>query len=284
VEPIEPVRVRSREGDAETERTDALAVEEPLEIRVRGQDGAPAASFVTTMRTPGNDEELAAGLLFAEGVLSASSDLLSLDRSADPRIAADLKANVLIAVLTPDARERAKSLTRGTVMGSACGVCGRTSIERVIPVDRPPIASRLCVSATFLYALPGKLREHQSIFSKTGGLHAAALFDSAGRLETLREDIGRHNATDKVVGRRLLDGRVPVGDAILMVSGRAGFEIVQKAYNASVPIVAAVSAPTSLAVELADAGGITLIGFLRERRFNVYTHARRVSSAETGSP
>jgi len=278
VEPIEPVRVRAREGDVEVERTDALAVEEPLEIRIRGEDGTPAASFVTTMRTPGNDEELAAGLLFAEGVLAERSDLLSLDRPADPRVSPELKANVLIAVLGRDARSRAAGLTRGTIMGSACGVCGKTSIESVIPVDRPPLASRMRVSPDFLYALPGKLRKQQSIFSKTGGLHAAALFGADGELAALREDIGRHNATDKVVGRRFLTGQVPVGDSVLLVSGRAGFEIVQKAYGAGIPILAAVSAPSSLAVELADTAGITLVGFLRDRRFNVYTHARRVES------
>ena len=278
MEPIEPVRVRTREGDSEVERTDTLAVEEPLEIRIRGEDGAPAASFVITMRTPGNDEELAAGLLFAEGVLAERSDLLSLDRPADPRVSPERRANVLIAVLGRDARARAAGLTRGTIMGSACGVCGKTSIESVIPVDRPPLSSRMRVSPDFLYALPAKLRERQSIFSKTGGLHAAALFGADGELAALREDIGRHNATDKVVGRRFLTGQVPVGDSVLLVSGRAGFEIVQKAYGAGIPILAAVSAPSSLAVELADTAGITLVGFLRDRRFNVYTHARRVES------
>ncbi|MGE5277537.1 MAG: formate dehydrogenase accessory sulfurtransferase FdhD [Acidobacteriota bacterium] len=284
MDPIEPVRVRAREGDVEVERTDALAVEEPLEIRIRGEDGGPAASFVTTMRTPGNDEELAAGLLFAEGVLAERSGLLSLDRPADPRVSQELKANVLIAVLSPEARARAAGLTRGTVMGSACGVCGKTSIENVIPVDRPPLSSWMRVSPDFLYALPAKLRERQSIFSKTGGLHAAALFGADGELAALREDIGRHNATDKVVGHCFLAGRLPVGDSVLLVSGRAGFEIVQKAYGAGIPIVAAVSAPSSLAVELADTAGLTLVGFLRDRRFNVYTHARRVVSESAESP
>ncbi|HTO86735.1 MAG TPA: formate dehydrogenase accessory sulfurtransferase FdhD [Thermoanaerobaculia bacterium] len=285
MEPTDRVRVVSLEGDSRTDREDMLAVEEPLEIRVRpGPDRKPA-SFVVTMRTPGQDDELAAGLLFAEGVLQSRTDLVSLDRPADPRISPEVRSNVLLATVSPEAFERAARLKRGTVMGSACGVCGKTSIDNVLPVDSPPLASSLRLSASFLYALPARLREHQSIFSKTGGLHAAALFRAVdGRLAGVCEDIGRHNATDKLVGRSLLAGELPLEDSVLMVSGRAGFEIVQKAYNAGVPIVAAVSAPSSLAVELADAGGITLVGFLRDRRFNVYTHARRVESARETMP
>jgi len=279
VDSIESVRVRAREGDSEVDRTDDLAVEEPLEIRIAGPGEDPAARFVTTMRTPGSDEELAAGLLLAEGVLAERSDLVAIGRPEDPRMAEELKANSVIVRVSEQARVRAARLARGTVMGSACGVCGKTSIENVIPVEAAPLASRLRVTPDFLYALPVRLRERQSIFSRTGGLHAAALFRPDGELATLREDIGRHNATDKVVGHCFLGGRVPVGDGALMVSGRAGFEIVQKAYNAGIPIVAAVSAPSSLAVDLADATGITLIGFLRDRRFNVYTHSQRVAAA-----
>ncbi len=281
MEPIERVRVRALEGSTEVERTDTLAVEEPLEIRIQGPGDPSATSFVTTMRTPGHDEELTAGLLLAEGVLTGRPDLLALDRPADARLSADLRANVLIARLRAEAFLRAGQLSRATVRGSACGVCGKTSIERVLPVDSPPLLSDGRVSAELLYALPGRLRDRQSIFSKTGGLHAAALFRADGSAEALREDIGRHNATDKVVGHFLLAGQVPVGHSILMVSGRAGFEIVQKAYNAGIPIVAAVSAPSSLAVELADTAGITLIGFLRDRRFNVYTHPKRVAGGQS---
>lgn len=161
-------------------------------------------------------------------------------------------------------------------MGSACGVCGKTSIENVIPADQRPVASSLCVSPEFLYSLPARLREHQSIFSQTGGLHAAALFGPDGTLRELREDIGRHNAVDKIVGASLLAGALPLSDSVLMVSGRAGFEIVQKAFAAGVPVLAAVSAPSSLAVELADTAGLTLVGFLRGKRFNVYSHSHRV--------
>ena len=275
MEPIDRVRVRAREGEADLEREDALAVEEPLEIRVR-REGEPATSFVTTMRTPGNDEELAAGLLFAEGVLTTRADLLALERPSDPRIDPDLAANVLIATLSPEAFGRSASLQRGTVMGSACGVCGKTSIENVIPSDRPPLASDLRIAPELLYRLPFLLRERQSVFARTGGLHAAGLFSADGDLLDVREDIGRHNATDKIVGTAFLAARLPLTDRILLVSGRAGFEIVQKAFSAGIALVASVSAPSSLAAALAETAGITLVGFLRDRRFNVYSGAERV--------
>jgi FdhD protein len=275
--PTDHVRIRSREGDVETEREDALAVEEPLEIRIRAEANTAATSFVTTMRTPGADEDLAVGLLFAEGVLENVSDLKDLQRPTDPRIDPDLRTNVLIATLGEDAFGRAHKLQRGTVMGSACGVCGKTSIENVIPADRPALESSLRVSAEFLYGLPERLRERQSIFSQTGGLHAAALFGPDGAIRRIAEDIGRHNATDKLVGASFLRLELPLSDSVLMVSGRAGFEIVQKAYAAGVPIVASVSAPSSLAVELAQTAGLTLVGFLRERRFNVYASPQRVA-------
>ena len=282
MEPTERVRVRAREGESELEREDVLAVEEPLEIRVRTAGGGPAISFVTTMRTPGNDEELAAGLLFAEGVLEAPGDLGALDRPTDPRIGAELKANVLIATLDSGAFARAGKLQRGTVMGSACGVCGKTSIENVIPTDRPLLSSSATVSPDLLFRLPDLLRQRQSLFARTGGLHAAGLFSPDGELLELREDIGRHNATDKLVGTFFRRGELPLSDRLLMVSGRTGFEIVQKAFAAGIPIVASVSAPSSLAVALAETGGVTLIGFLRDRRFNVYANPHRVARS-TGS-
>lgn len=276
--PIDRVRVRANEGGTDFEREDVLAVEEPLEIRIRSAQGGPVSSFVTTMRTPGNDEELTAGLLFAEGVVESPADLIALERPADPRIDPELKANVLICTLRPEAFGRAAGLRRGTVMGSACGVCGKTSIENVIPSDRPPLESPLRVTPELLYELPGRLRERQSVFAQTGGLHAAGLFSPDGTLEEVREDIGRHNATDKVVGTFLMRGQLPLSNRILVVSGRAGFEIVQKAFAAGIPIVASVSAPSSLAVALAETGGVTLIGFLRGRRFNVYANPQRVAS------
>lgn len=276
MEPVDRVRVRAREGDAEVEREDLLAVEEPLEIRIREAGESPAVSFVTTMRTPGQDEELAAGLLFAEGVLEDRQDLLSLERPSDPRIDPELRANVIVATVSGAASARAAGLSRGTVMGSACGVCGKTSIENVIPSDRPPLSSPIRIAPELLYALPDRLREGQSIFARTGGLHAAGLFSVEGRLLDIREDIGRHNATDKIVGKGFLAGGLPFTGRILMVSGRAGFEIVQKAFAAGIPIVASVSAPSSLAAALAEATGLTLVGFLRDRRFNIYSTAERI--------
>ena len=258
MDPVDRVRVRAHEGQTDVEREDVLAVEEPLEIRIAAPGGGPASSFVTTMRTPGNDEELVAGLLFAEGVLECREDLVALDRPADPRIDPELRANVL--------------------MGSACGVCGKTSIQNVIPADRPPLASPRRVTPELLFRLPDRLRERQSLFARTGGLHAAGLFAADGVLEEVREDIGRHNATDKVIGAFFLRGGLPLSDRLLMVSGRTGFEIVQKAFAAGIPFVASVSAPSSLAVALAESGGVTLIGFLRERRFNVYANPERVLS------
>jgi FdhD protein len=276
VEPIERVRVVAREGQRQVERDDALAVEEPLEIRIRPAGPDRPKSFVTTMRTPGNDEELVAGLLFAEGVVLSRADLLRLERPVDPRIDSELRANVMIATLASDAQARGEKLERGTVMGSACGVCGKTSIENVLPPDALPLVSNLRVDGELLFALPERLREGQSVFSRTGGLHAAALFGADGRLRALREDIGRHNATDKLVGYFLLEDRLPLAESVLVVSGRAGFEIVQKAYAAGIPILASVSAPSSLAVSLAEAAGLTLVGFLRERRFNVYACPERI--------
>jgi len=284
VNPVERIRLRAREGDLEEERTDSLAVEEPLEIRVQTDDGAAAITFVTTMRTPGHDEELTAGLLFAEGVLEARADIVALERPADPRVDADLRANVVVATLSPTAFARAGGLVRGTVMGSACGVCGRTSIERVLPEGARAVVTDVVLDAGVLFGLPGSLRRSQSVFAQTGGLHAAGLFTPAGELRAIREDIGRHNATDKLVGAHWLAGEVPLRDQVLLVSGRAGFEIVQKACSAGIPFVASVSAPSSLAVELAEAAGITLIGFLRDRRFNLYAHAGRVARIDGPRP
>jgi FdhD protein len=280
VRPIERIRVRGCEGETEIDREESVAVEEPLAIRVRTEDGRSDFSLVTTMRTPGHDEDLAAGFLFAEGVIDERGELLRLSRPDAPRMDAELRSNVLVATLRAPAADRARRLRRGTVMGSACGVCGRTSIESVIPPGRPPISGGPRVRAEILYSLPEKLRARQSIFARTGGLHAAGLFAADGALRELREDIGRHNATDKLVGSFLLRGELPLSDAVLVVSGRAGFEIVQKAFCAGIPVVASVSAPSSLAVGLAESGGVTLVGFLRDQRFNIYANPHRILGAE----
>ncbi|MEO8430787.1 MAG: formate dehydrogenase accessory sulfurtransferase FdhD [Acidobacteriota bacterium] len=274
---IDRVRVLSRDAAGATEREDLLAVEEPLEIRLRSPASDRADSFVTTMRTPGDDEDLAAGLLFAEGVLAGDADLLAIERPSDPRVDRELRDNVVIATVSTEALARSASLRRRTVMGSACGVCGKTSIEDVLGSDREPIASELEIAGDVLLTLPDRLRERQSVFAQTGGLHAAGLFDPNGRLEAVREDVGRHNAVDKLIGSFLRLGQVPISGFVLVVSGRAGFEIAQKAAAAGIPVLASVSAPSSLAVELADAAGLTLVGFLRAPRFNVYAHPRRIS-------
>lgn len=263
---------------------DSLVAEEPLEIRLREGDAAPER-FVVTMRTPGDDDDLVVGLLFGEGVIESLDEVLLVEPPDDPRVAPELAKNVRVVTLAARAdRPRAR---RATVMGSACGVCGRTSVEDVAALaclatarrttagprgDAPPDVS---IPAALLTSLPGVLRQRQSVFSATGGLHAAGLFEADGSLVVAREDVGRHNATDKVVGA-ILRGRRPC-PPVLLVSGRLGFEIAQKAALAGVRIVAAVSAPTSLAVDLAEETGLTLVGFLRDERFNVYTHPGRIT-------
>jgi FdhD protein len=271
-----------RDADGTRWEKDSIVAEEPLEIRLREGASEPER-FVVTMRTPGDDDDLAAGLLFGEGVIEDVDEILAIEPPADPRIAPELAKNVRVVTLAPRAdRPRAR---RATVMGSACGVCGRTSVDDVAALaaaarrgKRAPLPGAspdLTISASLLTSLPGALRVRQSVFSFTGGLHAAGLFEADGSLLLAREDVGRHNATDKAVGA-VLRSRRPC-PPILLVSGRLGFEIAQKAALAGVTIVAAVSAPTSLAVDLAEETGLTLVGFLRGERFNVYTHPERIA-------
>ena len=261
---------------------DSLVAEEPLEIRLKEGEVEPDR-FVVTMRTPGDDDDLVVGLLFGEGVIESFDEILALEPPGDPGVAPELAKNVRVVTLAPRAdRPRAR---RATVMGSACGVCGRTSVDDVAALAAaarrgkseplPGAAPDVAISAALLTSLPAALRARQSVFSATGGLHAAGLFEADGSLLLAREDVGRHNATDKVLGAVLRDRR-PC-PPVLLVSGRLGFEIAQKAALAGVRIVAAVSAPTSLAVDLAEETGLTLVGFLRDERFNVYTHPGRIT-------
>jgi len=249
-------------------KDDYLAAEEPLEIRV----GEHPLSV--TMRTPGHDLELAAGFLFTEGLVQRAEQILRL-ASVTPEGAPD-RGNVVEAELSPEATPDFEKMRRHFFAASSCGICGKASIDSVRSrLLRPPNAD-FRLSAELLVRLPDALRSSQDVFERTGGLHAAALFDAGGALLVLREDIGRHNAVDKVIGWALREGRLPLGDCVLLVSGRGGFEIVQKAIVAGVPVVASVSAPSSLAVQLARELRLTLVGFLRGRRFVIYAGDERV--------
>ncbi len=262
--------VVSLRDDDLVERADRLAGEEPLEIRVGGPSREPR-SVAVTMRTPGNDFELAAGFLYAEGVVRSREEIRDLRYCDFPPD--EQHYNVVTVGLSRDFDLGA--LERNFYTTSSCGVCGKASLES-LEVRCPPVPPGPIVARSAITRLPQGLREGQRLFEQTGGLHAAALFDASGRLESLREDVGRHNAVDKVLGKALLDGGLPNAGPILMVSGRASFEIVQKAAVAAIPIVCAVSAPSSLAVDAAQRFGMTLVGFLRDRGFNVYAGLERI--------
>jgi FdhD protein len=246
---------------------DHLAVEEPLEIRIHDE---PVA---ITMRTPGDDFALAAGFLFSEGLLHSPKEIGSL-RYCDNTQHPELK-NVVNFTYASGHKPDLARLRRSFYTSSSCGICGKASIEQ-IKTHAKPITSKLKVRLDLIYGLGHSLRKAQTIFEKTGGLHAAGIFDEHGTLHVLHEDVGRHNAVDKSVGHMLLQDRAPLDHHILMVSGRASFEIIQKAVMARMPLVCAISAPSSLAVETAREFGVTLVGFLREDDFNVYTHAERI--------
>ncbi len=259
------MRILRWDGEIAREESDEVVEEEPLEIRVQGR------AISVTMRTPGHDEELAVGLLLTEGILHRRQDVSSIrhcSRNPDD--------NVLNVVLAPDVPVNFHRLTRHLFASSSCGLCGKATIASVHG-RFPPVRSDLVIDAELLATLPGTMRASQATFERTGGLHAAALFDAAGRLIVLREDVGRHNAVDKIVGHCLFNGLIPMDRHVLVISGRSSFEIMQKALAARVPVVAAVSAPSRLAVEFAEESGQTLIGFLRDRRMNVYSHPRRIS-------
>jgi FdhD protein len=243
-------------------RADLLAVEEPLEIRVGGQP------LAVTMRTPGNDIDLAAGFLATEGVISSAGDLARITMC---------DGNVADVTLAPGVTLPVERLQRNFITTSACGVCGKDSIDAIRVRSRYDVSTdQVRVAPAVLAALPDRLREAQRVFASTGGLHAAGLFTAGGTLLALREDVGRHNAVDKVIGWALREGRLPLTGCVLLVSGRASFELTQKALMAGLPLLAAVSAPSSLAAELATESGMTLVGFLRGASMNVYTGSRRL--------
>jgi FdhD protein len=252
------------------DRPDSLATEEPMEIRAAGPGQEPV-SLAVTMRTPGSDFELACGFMFTEGIIDAREDLHSVGYCELPPD--EQHYNVVTVRLTRPFHHEA--LRRNFYTTSSCGVCGKASLDQV-GVRCSPAGPGPTVSRSVILRLPASLRESQRIFDRTGGLHAAGLFDQHGEVMSVREDVGRHNAVDKLVGQALLERRTPLSRAILMVSGRVSFEIVQKAAVAGIPLVAAVSAPTSLAVDSAESLGMTVVGFVRGSGFNVYTHPERI--------
>jgi FdhD protein len=246
---------KARGGDAISPAQDLLAVEEPLQIRVNGRD------LSITMRTPGHDGELAAGFLFTEGILKTRTDVLGIECGEN---------NVSVAL----AEGVDAGVSRNFYTTSSCGVCGKASIESLHAAGCAMLPF-VHIDREVIHGLPEKLRATQSVFDHTGGLHGAALFDTSGNLEIVREDVGRHNAVDKLIGAAFLDGCLPLSGRILMLSGRASFELVQKAVTAGIPVVAAVGAPSSLAVQTAMRFGMTLLGFVRDGRFNIYSGLNR---------
>jgi FdhD protein len=258
-------------ADRLLETEDPVAVEEPLEIHLQyGQAAARREQSVSvTMRTPGQDAELATGFLYTEGILPGATVILSITRGDG--------CNSIHIALREEVTVDLGRLQRHFYTSSSCGVCGKTSIEALRTICPPPATTTgVPIDAALLYSLPALLRQGQDIFDSTGGLHAATLFDRSGRMITLREDIGRHNALDKLIGHALLQDLLPLSTQILLLSGRACFELIQKAAMAGIRIVVAVGPPSSLAVQMAEEAGITLVGFLRQERFNIYSGAHRI--------
>jgi len=276
--PIIRVPVIKVRDEERIETFDALAIEEPLEIRLEyGPVGERKLQNISvTMRTPGNDAELASGFLFTEGIIKDNQDILSIDHCFIT--CAENKGNVIQLQLREGIVPNLQNTERNFYTTSSCGVCGKGSINAIRTVssftsnnDDLPV-----INGEILYQLPAILQQHQAVFADTGGLHASALFDSTGKLLLIREDVGRHNALDKLIGAALNNNWLPLNNAILLLSGRASFELVQKAAMAGIKIIAAVGAPSSLAVQLAEEFNITLAGFLRDQRFNIYTAPHRI--------
>jgi FdhD protein len=261
-----------------THKKDVLATEEPLEILLRA--GEEQRTLAITMRTPGNDYDLAAGFLHNEGIIQSKNDFANMTYCVDGN---QQEYNSLRVQLTTDTFPELHQLERHFFTNSACGVCGTTMLDDLSERNIPPLPAGPIVDPSLITSLPDKLRESQDLFDSTGGLHAAGLFDLQGNLLAVREDVGRHNALDKLIGWGLLNDKLPFHDKVIMVSGRASYELLQKSYVAGVPIFCAVSAPSSLAVEVAERFGMTLVGFLRGNRFNIYTGVERIKAIETVS-
>jgi len=268
------VSIQRFENGVDSRVNDAVAVEEPLEIRLRYRDQNRwhTQALSVTMRTPGHDKELAAGFLFSESLIESGSDIASIETSG-------AESNEVTVELQPNIEVDWNRLKRNFYTTSSCGVCGKASLQALEIEEREPLAAVFSTTPEVLESLPRLLREAQNLFAVTGGLHAAALFSAHGQLQGLYEDVGRHNAADKLIGHFLLLNEPAPSSGILALSGRASFELLQKAWRARIALVAAVGAPSSLAVDLARRFGITLVGFLREGRFNVYSHSERIGRA-----
>lgn len=280
-ERVRTVPVRRIGPDATSEVDDVLAVEEPLAIRVAA--GSRSQRVAVTMRTPGDDHDLAVGWLLAEGVIRSRRDILDVSwcvRDEDTPVQA---GNVVTVTLNAPALPDLSSLDRHGLVSSACGVCGRASLEALAANGLMPVGAHHTVPWALLTGLPALLREHQPTFQRTGGLHAAARVDGHGCVRAVREDVGRHNAVDKLLGAALLDGDLPWGHQVLVLSGRASYELLQKAVVAGVPVVVAIGAPSTLAVDVANTFGITLVGFVRHDRANVYAHPHRIGGVPASS-
>ena len=267
------VRILRTGLDSQVEKNDRVAVEAPLEYLLHHPAlGLEPVSFGTTMRTPGDDEYLAAGLLYGEGIVNHPDDIEVIESSTR-------RPNVVNVRLRPDVQMEIQTATRRFSAGSSCGVCGTTGLDAAIArAAATRIADTGPIGLPLLLGLPERMREAQAKFGDTGGIHAAALFDFSGNLLTVAEDVGRHNAFDKLVGECLMLGRLPLKEHIILLSGRASFELVQKALRSGVSILAAIGAPSSLAVNLAVASGMTLVGFLREKHFNLYSSPQRINA------
>jgi FdhD protein len=266
-------RVVAYDDGSAREVVDELATEEPLEIRLIA--GKEMRSLAVTMRTPGNDFELAAGFLLNEGIVAGRTDIAEISYCIDPHVDADQRYNIVNVRLAAQALPALERLERHFTMSSACGVCGKANIE-ALQTRASPIDDDVRIPLSLVAQLPEKMRRAQRVFESTGGLHAAALFDASGALLVLREDVGRHNAVDKIAGWALLNDRTPLRGCVLLVSGRASYELVQKSVVCGIPMLCAVSAPSSLAVELARAFNMTLLGFVRGSRANVYAGRERI--------
>jgi FdhD protein len=271
------VQVWRVEGSHAATRSDSVATEEPLEIRLVA--GAQRQTVAVTMRTPGADFELAAGFLYGEGVLADPHELRRITYCVDPELDPEQRYNIVNVELRDTHLPELDSLERHFFTSSACGVCGKAGLDALHVRGCSILPGAAWLTPELIASLPDKLREKQSVFESTGGLHAAALFNRDGELLALREDVGRHNAVDKLVGWAFLQGKLPLAEHLVLVSGRSSYEIMQKCLAAGVPVVCAVSAPSSLAVNLANDFGMTLVGFLRGDRFNVYAGRERFVGA-----